>query len=151
MRFYFDTLKNVSRLRDVLDSWIGTPFASNSGVKYEGVDCIHLIGCVLVECEARKRIIVPSYPDEWYRHGGDDRFVKGIKRTGGEEIDLRFPRNGDIMMFNVGRAVAHAGFYLDEKLYHIVQGSRVHTIPWINKTWYKRRVFGFRIWEHKVQ
>lgn len=146
MKYFFETRTAVERLHQVLLEWKGTPFAHNSGIKKEGVDCSHLITCVLTEIGARGKIFVPKYVPDWYKHKEDDRFIKGIEALGGDWVSTDNPKNGDIILLQLGRSVAHGGFFLYDNFWHVMWGGRVGPERWDLPKIHKRRRYGFRIW-----
>lgn len=149
MIYFFDSQENLKKLQGVLNSWKGTPFAFNSGVKHEGVDCSHLIACVLEEVGARSDLVVPYYPEGWYKNRNDDRLEKGVISLGGDRISSDSIRDGDIVLMQLGRSFAHGGFFLHDCFWHVMWKMRVRPEYWDSKSIKRRKKYGFRVWAEK--
>jgi cell wall-associated NlpC family hydrolase len=93
-------------------SWIGTPFHDNAAIKGVGVDC----GRFLVQVYQTVGISVPNlsdlaqFPTGWFLHKDRERYLEIIAKY---TRQVEYPQPGDIVMFTIGRALAHSGIVLE--------------------------------------
>jgi len=140
--YFFDSESNVDKLRKVLKSWLGTPYAANCNVKGEGVDCGRFIGCVLVECGAITKIPFPFLRRDMIDKT-NDILVNKLKRVGSLVEGIK---NGDVILFQL-TSFYHLGIVCDSNLYHVHRGSSVNHSSLGTSPWIKRRKGIYRIWE----
>lgn len=88
------------------EGWLRTPFKHRARVRGAGVDCIQLLVAVFESVGLIRGVDAGKYPPDWFLHRADDRLVRGIARVA---IPVTVPQPGDIALFQIGRAVAHAG------------------------------------------
>lgn len=143
MIYYFDDKRHVTKLRRILEEWLGTPFRHQCGVKGMGCDCIHLVLRVYEEMGLirfpSKRM--PDYPRDWHLHNTTELLADGIERT--MPVDRLEPVNapmaGDILLSKYGRASSHSGIYCDGYVYQALNGMGVHKID-LNYKPYRNRM-----------
>ena len=87
-------------------SWLRTPFHDNQAVKGVGVDCAQLVRAAALETGLRAIHPTGNYSAQWFLHREDDRLVEFIKRYA-VEIDESRAREGDLVVYKIGRAFAH--------------------------------------------
>lgn len=151
MKYFFEDAANESRLKDVLDSWEGTPFRHWAGVKGMGCDCIHFVGRVLEELGITTRAggvkyQIPRYSRDWHLHKEHQLLLEGVlKQIPVDVIDSDDHMNGDILLFRFGRAVAHSAFYFDNFLYHSLSGIGVRRSSYDVDDWKDRQKYNLRV------
>jgi len=143
MKWYFEDIKNQRRLKKSLDSWIGTPHMHRVGVKGKGVDCIHFVGCVMVEVGAVQNFYIQDYDRDWHLHRGEQLLYNGLLGFDSlVSVGFHSPMNGDIILFQYGRAAAHSSIYYDGEIYQALF-SGVEKRHWLDE--HQRKKYGFRI------
>jgi cell wall-associated NlpC family hydrolase len=145
--FYFDSQEKQQELKTILDSWIRTPYRHWAGVKGMGTDCIHFVIRVMEETKAvNRKINIPRYPRDWHLHNTEERLLNGIlKQLNVDEINVDCPINGDIVLFQFGKTVSHAGIFFNNHVYQAINDVGVEKIHWKEKMWHKRRRHAFRM------
>ena len=89
-------------------SWLGTPYHHAADVKGRngGVDCAMLL--VRVYCDLG--LVTPfdprPYTRDWFLHRNEERYL-GFLLARSHEV--RSPREGDIVLFRIGRCYGHGG------------------------------------------
>ena len=144
MIFYFDDPNNVDKLVQALKDWHGTPWMFNARVKGQGADCSNYVAGVLIDCGARGKIIVPPHPNWYFIHKEDNRLLDGIINLGVEENNSS-PNDGDLIMFKVGKSIAHIGIYYNKHIYHSLYKLGTSIISWNSRPWQRRKRFVFRL------
>ncbi len=147
MKFYFESKDRQKKLKQILESWLDTPHKHRGRVKGKAVDCINLVGMVLIEAGAIKKFSVPDYPSDWHLHRTDEILCEGIKdQVPCVEISPRgLLMNGDILLFKYGRASAHSTIIFDEYLYQSFNYQSVRKAHFKHQM--DRVSFGFRVIE----
>lgn len=138
---YFTIGDNLERLRAEISEWEGTPWRHQVAVKGLGCDCIHFVLAVLVNIGAfvLKPGMIPEYPRDWHLHNTRELLFDGIrKHLNVREVGPSSVRGGDLILMHYGKAASHAGFYLDDKIFHCTDPGGVHGAQWGDQTWMKR-------------
>lgn len=91
--------------------WLGTPFHHGARVLGAGVDCVNLLAAVYEAVGLVRNVALPKYSPDWMLHRADDRLRDGLRRVA-VKVDGD-PEPGDIAVFQVGRAVAHAAIVVE--------------------------------------
>jgi cell wall-associated NlpC family hydrolase len=139
MSYFFESEERQKKLKDVLGSWMRTPFRHWTGVKGKGCDCIHFALCVLEEFGFGP-FKIPWYPRDWHLHRQDTRLLDGIRDQLRIEIgDLNFPSNGDLVLYRFGKSASHSAIYFDDHVYHAVDGIGVIRTSWMDGFWHRRK------------
>ena len=94
------------------ETWIGTPFHNCASVKGHGVDCANLIARVYTEAGVLGEIDTGTYPPAWFMHRDEERFAEFVLRYG-SEISLDMVRQGDTVLYKIGRCFAHGAIVVD--------------------------------------
>lgn len=92
-------------------SWLGTPYRDNGGVKGSGVDCLMLLYMVYTNLSLIECLDPRPYPMQWAFHQRAERYLEGIQKFA-REIDGP-PLPGDIALFPVGLTYAHGTIVID--------------------------------------
>ena len=150
MKYYFVSIENQERLKRVLDSWLipSTPFRHHCGVKGKGCDCIHFVARVFEELAILqwRKDLIPDYPRDWHLHRTQELLMQGIlKELSVERVEISDLMNGDLVLFQYGRASAHAAIYYDRNLYQSITGVGVRKIAISEQEFRKRMTFAFRV------
>lgn len=148
MKYYFEDIEKQKELHRILIEWKGTPFRHHCGVKGLGCDCIHFVGNVFEELELLKwrKDIIPDYAKDWHLHRTEELLMQGIlKELNVVPVDFSDLMNGDIILFQYGRASAHASIYYNQHTYQAINNVGVRQIA-INDPQFKKRMkYAFRI------
>ena len=100
-------------------TWMGTPHHNEARVKGAGVDC----GQILIDVYETVGILKKGdctpehYPPDFALHRGEEKYLGWIQKF----CDLieGEPLPGDIVVFQYGRCISHAGILIgDNKLIH---------------------------------
>lgn len=144
---FFDDPQKQIRLRDELQSWMGTPFRHNASVKRAGVDCVRLVGEVMVACGVEPAYDFGFYTLDHSMHSERSILVDYILATGkfAAVQPADGARLGDIAVFRIGKCPHHAGIMLDERQFvHAMVHSCVRQSDITDSTWAKRLVSFYR-------
>jgi len=147
---YYKSGKRQADLMEVLYRWLDTPFRHHCAVLNQGVDCIRFVAKVLEETGVKKAINIPDYPRDWHMHTSDSLLVVGlVQRLPCFNVwalnRMESPMNGDIILYQSGKAVSHAGIYFDEKVYQSLYPTGVLFKMFQDQSWFPKRKFCFRI------
>jgi cell wall-associated NlpC family hydrolase len=157
MSYYFESKEKQDRLREILESWLGTPHRHHVGVKRLGTDCIHFVCRVFEEMGLIKwrKNFMPDYPADWHIHNTRELLREGLEREFKGElfkrdeqkiwIDFDGPMNGDIILCHFGKAASHSGIYMDGLIYQALDQIGVRKISFNDPYMQKHMKFIFRI------
>lgn len=102
----------MTRVAEIAVSWIGTPFLGGQwpAVKGRAADCCSFVAGVLAECRGDD-LTAPHYDWQapWSR--GDDLIEPELAKIA-DPIHESAAREGDIVLFRLGRGWSHAAIYL---------------------------------------
>lgn len=146
--YLFENVEKQQELRRVLKSWIGTPFRHRMAVKQRGCDCIQFVAAVFDEIGIVnfKRIKFPDYARDWHLHKTRQLLYDGIRQyVKVEGVGFNAPMIGDIMLFNFGKAAAHAAIFCDGLIYQSVAGAGVGCFDLKESQWWSKKVFNLRV------
>ncbi len=89
-------------------SWLGTPYHHAADVKGRkgGVDCAMLLVRVYCDLGLVEPFDPRPYTRDWFLHRNEERYL-GFLLARSREV--REPGIGDVMLFRVGRCLAHGG------------------------------------------
>lgn len=116
------------QLARAFDGWVGTPFAPYACVRGAGVDCVHLVHDVLLQCKCRLPAIRMQYAIDRASHTERSLLVEWIEAHPKQlqQVDVQEMQSGDVLGIRIERCVHHAGIVLDERLFgHVTRGYRV--------------------------
>ena len=147
MKYYFESQERQGRLKEILISWIGTPHKHKGRVKGRAVDCINLVGMILIEMGIINKFEVPDYASDWHLHRSKEILYNGIlEQVPCVDIDPNGQlMNGDILLFKYGRASAHSTIYFDGYLYQSFNYQAVRKAEFKHQQ--SRVSFGLRVIE----
>jgi len=148
MKYYFETEERQNELKQVLDSWVGTPWRHHCGVKGRGADCIHFVAGVLMDCGALtwKKGMIPDYAPDWHMHKPNSRMWDGIRKAlTVEHVDPANPMNGDLMLFRFGYATSHSAIFFEGLLYQAVNVVGVQKLRYDDKRFAKNLTYSLRL------
>lgn len=106
-------LEKVQRqdvVREALE-WLGTPFISEARVKGVGTDCAEFLIGVYVNAGVMQPFKNPHLPRQWHLHATEEEYVKRLVPHVSEIWSDPLP--GDIALFHVKKAYAHAGIVVE--------------------------------------
>lgn len=106
------TVAQRSRILDVAASWERTPFHDDARLKGVGVDCAQFVAAVYLEAEIVPTFDVPRYQAQWFLHRTDERLMDFVLQYS-REIDESDVLPGDLVLYRLGRAYAHAAIIVD--------------------------------------
>jgi len=144
--YYFESIQKQYELKQILDSWIGTPYRHWCGVKGQGADCIHFVARVFEEIGIKEKFKIERYAPDWHLHNTNEKLLNGIfEQLKVEDVGYENPISGDVILFHFGKASSHAAVYFDGYIYQAINGIGVQKINWNDNMWTKRRRFGLRL------
>jgi len=148
---YFRSGERQAVLMQVLHKWLDTPFRHHCSVLGEGVDCIRFVAKVLEQTGVKEQISIPDYPRDWHMHTNDSILVVGLVQRipcfNVCTLSNEDPINGDILLYESGKAVSHAGIYFDERVYQSLYPAGVIFKMYKDKDWFPKKKFCFRVIE----
>jgi cell wall-associated NlpC family hydrolase len=155
---YFANIED--KLREELESWLGTPYRHMSGVKNKGADCIHFVVRILEKFDASqgRNIVVRPYPKDWNLHRGEELLRNEIERQlyvdkigyRNEQQYLVFSEpigNGDIILFKFGRLSGHCGIFFNSQVYQTLNRSGVEKISYWSKDFLGRVTTVYKLYK----
>jgi cell wall-associated NlpC family hydrolase len=95
-----------SRVVEAARAWIGTPYHHMADLSGVGVDCAMLLVRVFCDLGFVPRFDPRPYTRDWMLHRDDERYL-GFLLASAREVEA--PRQGDVILFRVGRCYAHGG------------------------------------------
>lgn len=101
-----------ARIISVARSWEGTPFHDDAKLKSIGVDCAQFVASVYVEAGIVQPFEVPRYQSQWFLHRSDELLMEFVLRFA-REIQENEIGMGDLVLYKIGRAYAHAAIIID--------------------------------------
>ncbi len=144
--YFFSDKRRINTLRNVLTSWVGTPYSANCRMKGKGVDCAGFVSSVMVECNA-----IVDFKHPFCRTDLVDKMnslLMGKLENVCDFVEGNL-KNGDIPIFEI-RHRYHLGVYCDGFLFHVHKGINVRSIQLEGSFWDKKIKQIGRLWEHKV-
>lgn len=148
MKWFFEDEQKQKELYEEIESWLGTPYRHQVGIKGMGTDCIYFVATALHAVGAFKdrAPIIPEYPRDWHLHRGEERLLKGlVHQLDAEYVDVDYPMNGDVILFQYGRQAAHCSIYYNGGVYQCLTDMGVFRCSWKDKNFFKRRKFNLRV------
>jgi len=148
MKWFFTSKESQKILHRELREWIGTPFRHYAGVKKAGADCIHFALTVYVNVGAVLDALhyIPRYSHDWCHHTSEQMLYKGLRAHKlFVEVGHKEPMNGDILLYQFGRAASHCGIYHDGSVYQSIERIGVCRLYHKDPSWIGRLRFGFRV------
>ena len=135
---FFDDPERRAELGRELAAWEGTPFRHWSGVKGRGADCIHFVARIL-EHFGLGPFRIKKYAKDWHLHRANELLLEGIT----EQLDHVKVRpaeiqDGDIVLYQFGRALSHGGIYFQGDVFQAVTGAGVVRLAWEDRQWRRR-------------
>jgi len=145
VKYFFEDIEKQNELKLILDSWLGVKFRHHCGTKF-GTDCIHFIIRVLQEMKILGNVDVPPYPPDWHLHKTQSLLVESIlQHLNVENVGFNNLMSGDLVLYFFGRAASHASIYYEGHTYQAVNNIGVVKLLFIDKFWFKRKRYNFRI------
>lgn len=98
-------------------SWVGTPFHGGARIKKlagekGGVDCAQFVAGVYLAVGATPQFETPNYVDQWFMHQTEERLRDFVLQFG-KQIAEEHAKAGDLVLYKIGRAFAHAAIIVD--------------------------------------
>lgn len=94
-------------------TWERTPFHDDARLKGIGVDCAQFVAGVYLAAGTVPDFEVPHYSSQWFLHSGDERLMNFVIAVGGHEIQESQAGPGDLLLYRLGHAFAHAAIIVD--------------------------------------
>lgn len=145
---YFTSMEKQKILKKILDDWIGTPFRHHCGVKGLGCDCPHFVARVLEEIGLLTwhKNLIPKYAKDMPLHNTHELFAeKLVQSTKAEKVKLTDLKNGDVILFDSGKAASHGAIYFDGYIYQALYKVGVCKIRSTTPFLKKRARFAYRM------
>jgi cell wall-associated NlpC family hydrolase len=147
-KWFFSSKENQDKLIAEIKEWRGTPFRHRAGVKKAGADCIHFALSIFDTLGATKDAtkFIPWYGHDWCHHTEEQKLYIGLtKKKEFVEVGFHKPMNGDLILYQFGRAASHCGIYFNNEIHQSINQIGVSRMYWEDPSWARRRRFGFRI------
>jgi cell wall-associated NlpC family hydrolase len=93
-------------------SWVRTPFHDDARVKGVGVDCAQFVAGVYLAVGAVPEFETPRYVSQWFMHKTGE-MLRDFVLQFGKQIDESDVKHGDLVLYKLGRAFAHAAIVID--------------------------------------
>jgi cell wall-associated NlpC family hydrolase len=132
-------------------TWIGTPYHHMGRQKGSGVDCLFFLVEVYAAVGALSKFDLKEllseltyYAPDWHLHRDEERYLEGLLKYG---VRVPIPMPGDIVTFQTGRTVSHAGIWIggDEFIHSWNRGTRQGVLrETMNEYWWQRYTGAFR-------
>jgi len=128
---WFNSEERIQKLRDVAQTWIGTPFVANSRCKGErgGVSCQMLAEQIYKESGVPFSFRVPSASMHWAGMNADSLIVAFLSEHPELLTHCENPAPsdiipGDLLGFKIGKCIHHVGVALSDKQFiHCMRGT----------------------------
>ena len=107
-------------------SWVRTPFHDDARLKGIGVDCAQLVAGVYLDAGVVPAFEIPRYTAQWFMHRSEEKLLDFVSRFG-REIPESDVRPGDLAIYKIARAYAHAAIIVDwpSEIIHAHMPSRM--------------------------
>lgn len=94
-------------------TWERTPFHDDARIKGVGVDCAQFVAGVYLAVGAVPAFVTPRYSAQWFLHQKGERLIDFVEAVGGREIEESQAGPGDLVLYKLARAYAHAAIIID--------------------------------------
>jgi cell wall-associated NlpC family hydrolase len=103
-----------ARVIQAATGWLRTPFHDEARVKGVGVDCAQLLAAVYHEAGIVGELTIPHYSAQQFLHDDAEKeLMASIVLMFAREIDEAQVKGGDVVLYKVARAYAHAAIIVD--------------------------------------
>lgn len=130
-------------LCDIVKQWkaLKVPY-EHRGTSRNGCDCTGLIIGALKEMGFLKNYKLRNYPPDWNLHGGSGNYI--VEEINKVADRTKSPGPGDVVLFNFGRCVSHAGLIIEHGLFiHCHKKGRKCGVSGLWNSPWTGRIFGF--------
>ena len=97
MKPFFGDLDRQEQFKQILFSWLGTPYRHQCMVKGRGADCSLFLGNALVEMGILDGMTYDYYPRDWHIHGTVEVFLNNFRAN----IDKHLSKNLEVTELSV--------------------------------------------------
>lgn len=148
MNAFFASPHHRSKLCLESAKWIGTPFAPHAAIRGAGVDCVNLVGQLLIACGHATNFELPKYVMDGGKHNATSQLTdyldshpefarinpdSAAPQLAVNKITLAEP--GDVLCFILGRSSHHCGQLIHGKTFvHALYGRKVAFASLADKT-----------------
>lgn len=150
---WFNTTSRISKLQEVADSWLGTPFAANSRCKGKrgGVSCQMLAEQIYLECGIDLPFKAERGSMKWCGVSTSsliEKFVDSQRIFYAVDCGWKDAQAGDLVGFSIGGCLHHLGVALGEgRFIHCMRGNTTTICRLSDPTFTKRVAKIWRITE----
>jgi cell wall-associated NlpC family hydrolase len=137
--FFFRAQHHRNQLCLEAVKWIGTPFVPHAAVRGAGVDCVNLVGQILIACGHAKGFELPHYAMDGGKHNrtsqlcdyldGRADFARINPQAAAAQLVVgpaALVQPGDVLCFTIGRSSHHVGMLVHGKTFvHALFGRKV--------------------------
>jgi len=131
------------QLCNIVKEWkdLKVPY-EHRGTSRNGCDCTGLIIGALRELGYLKNYKLRSYPPDWNLHAkADDYITEEINKVADKVAN---PDIGDLVLFYIGRCVAHVGVIIENGLFiHCHKKSKTCIVSSLWNSQWTKRISGF--------
>lgn len=100
-------------------SWLGTPWHHRGRVKGAGVDCAQFVIKAYAGAGMIEDFDTGEYPRDWHIHKTEERFLTFVPSFAAE-IEAEAVREGDLILFRIGRVFSHGAIVVQAGVRRIV-------------------------------
>jgi cell wall-associated NlpC family hydrolase len=150
MTAYFESETAIARFRTAAESWERTPWAHRCGVKGVGADCVFFVLRVLEETgylPAGLEKKIPPYGKKWFLAPGPPILMDAIPKFAPQStfIDKRMVKDGDLIVYQMGRHMAHLAIVFGPNIFHSVFEYGVKRNSRLDPYWKRREILGVKL------
>lgn len=108
-----------TRVLEIADSWMGTPYRHQGSTKGVGCDCLGLIRGLWRELYGYEPELPQPYARDWAERGGEDRLMQAARRHFGQPLPVADSQPGDLLLFRwrPDCAAKHAGILAPDRAF----------------------------------
>ncbi len=136
---------------NIVKSWVSLKVKyEHRGTTRRGCDCTGLIIGSLKELGYLKDYVLRNYSLDWNLHSGADDYISVEVNRFADKITV--PDIGDLVLFHIGRCVAHVGVVIEDDLFiHCYRTSKRCIVSRLKHSQWGKRISGFyRLNEDKL-
>lgn len=126
MNAFFASPHNRNKLCLEAAKWIGTPFVAHGAVCGAGVDCVNLVGQLLIACGHERDFALPTYSMDGGKHNRTSQLTDYLDTHPRFAKPFEPVQPGDVLCFKLGRSSHHCAILIHGKTFvHALFGRKV--------------------------
>ena len=113
-----DIIAQRQRIVEEAKTWLKTPYHHHGDIKGVGVDCAMFLVKVYSDLGLIHYFDPRPYSPQWHLHHSEEIYLGFVEKYA-KKVDVPLP--GDVVLYKVGRCVAHGGIVVDwPTIIHVV-------------------------------